>query len=256
MNALTIQFRLFGIQTTIQPMAWLILALLGGAFSLNSAEGLPHLLIFVVAGMLCILFHEFGHALTAKKLAGAHPEIVIAGFSGYATHAGARFTRWSYFATVAAGPALGLLPAFIVVLVLTGMSGSFVGTLDYFWSMLTLRFTSYDPATVESVSNYLALLFSRQETLNFLVLDLLNQLFFISTVWTVFNLVPIYPLDGNKLLGTLINSDYIASGVGVVLTIPLFIWAVQAQLYFTVFIVLILGYSNYQFYMALRRMRR
>ncbi len=256
MNALTIHFRLFGIQTTIQPMAWLILALLGGAFSLNSAENLPYVLIFVVAGMICILFHEFGHALTARRLAGAYPEIVIAGFAGYATHAGARFTRWSYFSTVAAGPAFGLIPALITVLVLTGMSGTFLGTLEYFWAMLCLRFTSYDPAVMESVNNYLSVIFARQESLNFLVLDLFNQLFFISTVWTVFNLVPIYPLDGNKMLGSLLNSDYIASGVGVVLTVPLFIWAMQAQLYFTVFIVLILGYSNYQFYMALRRMRR
>ncbi len=255
MESLTIRFRLFGIPTTITPTSWLVLALLGGAFTMTSIEGMQQVLLFIVAGMISILCHEFGHALTSRKLAGATPEVMISGFSGYATNEGGRFTRWSYFATVAAGPTAGLIPMVFAVLALSLASGSLPATLDFLWVVFYSLFAEPSEAMNEVVMNYLPLLFENNGWMNFWVLDFFNKLIVIGCVWTMLNLLPIYPLDGNKMLGTLLNSDYYAASVGVVVTIPLFIWAAQSQLYFTMLIVLFLGYTNYQFYMALRRMR-
>ena len=59
----TLRFSFFGIPVSIQPMAWVVLALLGGAFGVSTSEDLTQTLVFMAAGMLCLLVHEFGHAV-------------------------------------------------------------------------------------------------------------------------------------------------------------------------------------------------
>ncbi len=257
MNALTIRFTLFGVPTTIHPMTWLILALLGGAFRIQNAMDLSHVLLFVVAGLIAILCHEYGHALTSRRLAGAYPEVVISGFSGYAAHEGARFTRWSYFATVLAGPLAGLIPGIIAMIALGIQTQNLLGSAEYallssFISILPLELSD---DTMLRMRSFVSTTLQGEEAVSIPLFIFYSNLFFVSIIWTIFNLIPLYPLDGSKLLGSILNSDYTAALIGVIISIPLCFWALQTGSIFTILIVGYIAYVNFQFYQLMRSMR-
>ncbi len=256
LNALTLRFRLFGVPTSISPMTWLILALLGGGFGISHPDDVMHVLLFIVAGIIAILFHEYGHALTSRRLAGAYPEVVIEGFGGYASHAGARFTRWTYFWTVFAGPLAGLIPGAVAVVFLGIQTGAGWEAMQYaFYSSFCSLFTAN--AEIEgNMTDYIVKVLAGDQPISVNLFIFYNQLFFVSFIWTVFNLVPLYPLDGNKMLGSILNNDYAAATVGVIISIPFCLWAFQTGSFITIIIVVYLAYLNFQFYSALRRMRQ
>lgn len=141
-----IRFSLFGIPVQIQPWFWISLAIIGGGGNANSRDGILRLGLFLLAGLISILVHELGHALTGRAY-GARSEITLQAFGGLATFAGARFTRTQHFLVTAAGPAAQLALAAIVfllipdLLVLTSAVGHFWRVLTYislFWALINL----------------------------------------------------------------------------------------------------------------------
>ena len=90
-------------------MSWVVLAIIGGGFGVSDKDSLVQVLCFVVAGMLGLLAHEFGHALTGRILGAGPASIVIAGLGGVTRHAGVLSSRLYYFMTVLAGPMASLL---------------------------------------------------------------------------------------------------------------------------------------------------
>ena len=108
-----VSFSLFGIPVQIHPWFWISLAMIGGGGSANTQSGILLLALFVLAGLVSILVHELGHALTGRAF-GARSEITLQAFGGLATFAGARFTRLQHFLVTAAGPAAQLLLAAVV----------------------------------------------------------------------------------------------------------------------------------------------
>jgi Zn-dependent protease len=123
------------------------------------------IVLFILAGFVSILIHELGHALTARKF-GAHCEIVLQAFGGYAAYTGARMTRTQSFLITAAGPAiqivLGLTVRAILPFVMSLQPGA-----RYFLSVLAE----------------------------------------ISIFWALFNLLPIIPLDGGRLLDSILGPE-------------------------------------------------
>jgi membrane-associated protease RseP (regulator of RpoE activity) len=103
-----LRFRLLGIPVRVEPLHWVILALLGGAIYINSREDLIQVLLFMAAGFVSILIHEFGHALTGRRF-GARPEVVMHGLGGVAIFPSARFTRAQHLLVTGAGPAVQLV---------------------------------------------------------------------------------------------------------------------------------------------------
>lgn len=107
-----IQFRLFGIPTTIQPFFWVILVLFGWMWSGQYGNDPLAIALFVLAGFISILVHELGHALLFKKFK-RQVEIILHNFGGVAISMGPPLTRPQSFITTAAGPLfqviLGLL---------------------------------------------------------------------------------------------------------------------------------------------------
>ena len=77
-----IHFTLFGIPVYIRPSFWVVLAIFGGALSINSVEGLIYPALFVIAGFVAILSHEMGHALVGRRLGGGQQTIVLELFGG------------------------------------------------------------------------------------------------------------------------------------------------------------------------------
>ena len=130
-----IRFSLFGIPIHIQPWFWISLAIIGGGASANSKEAILHLALFMLAGLISILVHELGHALTGRAF-GARSEITLQAFGGVATFVGARFTRPQHFLVTAAGPGVQILLGLAIFLLIPDvmMLSPLAG---YFWKILT-----------------------------------------------------------------------------------------------------------------------
>lgn len=130
-----VSFSLFGIPVQIHPWFWISLAMIGGGNSANTQIGILLLALFVLAGLISILVHELGHALTGRAF-GAHSEITLQAFGGLASFTGARFTRPQNFLVTAAGPVAQLLLAAVILLVIPSHLTEFTPAA-YFWRILT-----------------------------------------------------------------------------------------------------------------------
>lgn len=130
-----IRFSLFGIPVHIQPWFWISLAIIGGGAYANSKEALLRLALFMLAGLISILVHELGHALTGRAF-GARSEITLQAFGGMATFAGARFTRPQHFLVTAAGPGVQILLGLAVFLLIPDVM-MLSSPAGYFWKILT-----------------------------------------------------------------------------------------------------------------------
>lgn len=130
----------------IQPFFWITLIIIGGGLNANSPSSILNVGLFTVAGFISVLVHELGHALTARKF-GAHSEIVLQAFGGYAAYSGVRLTRPQSFAVTAAGPAIQILLGLAIWVSLPLLpkinpnAAYFIFTLmgiSFFWAILNL----------------------------------------------------------------------------------------------------------------------
>jgi stage IV sporulation protein FB len=159
-----IRFSLFGIPVVVQPFFWLSLIILGAAGGADTSAEVFQILLFVLAGFISILVHEFGHALTARGF-GANTAITLEAFGGYAAYSGVRMSRLRSFLITAAGPAVQIALGLVGMLVLLGLSAG-----------------GYQLS--ENGRYFLAMLVN------------------ISIIWAVINLLPILPLDGGQMLNS------------------------------------------------------
>lgn len=231
-----LRFSLFGIPTEIQPFSWLLLALLGLSLYSHAASPLQPALIFVVVGMLSLLAHEFGHALTARAFTKTTPVIIIGNLGGV-TYTPARMpSRLTNFLMVLAGPmadfALGVLAAV--------MMGLQIGSLGAAFSIYTLEPLSLISGIQPPDSAYMALGIAIENgDISRFALLLYSNFFMICFWWTVFNLMPILPMDGGQLLLTATNKPKLTAGIGLVLSALLAIWFVTGG---GIFMTLMMGY--------------
>lgn len=157
-----LSFRLAGVPVRIEWSLLLILGLLG----LNAGDLLA-IGLWVAIGVVSIVLHELGHALTARA-AGADPHIELAGFGGvtrYEARGRAASRGWRLLISLA-GPATGVAVglATLAVDAALGRPGGYLGV-----SLSILLFTSFG--------------------------------------WSIFNLLPILPLDGGQALAQLLPGD-------------------------------------------------
>jgi len=140
-----VRFSIFGIPVEIQPFFWLILGIFGMiVVDATSPAGLLGVALFVLAGFLSILVHEFGHAFAGKAF-GSPTAIVLHSFGGLAAFPADAFTRLQHLIVIGAGPgvqiALGLLalvalpfaPSEALSLFLQWLAG-----ISIFWALLNL----------------------------------------------------------------------------------------------------------------------
>ncbi len=95
------------------------MALLGGAFTVDSAQGMLMVVLFMMAGFISILVHEMGHALMIRKY-GLQTQVTLAAFGGYASYQAGILSRKQSFLVTAAGPGLQIIFG-LLVLVLAGI---------------------------------------------------------------------------------------------------------------------------------------
>jgi Zn-dependent protease len=195
-------FKLFGI-TVYLHWAWFFAA----AYFINGAKGYSSSVWSVLeclALFAIVLVHEFGHQLACRSVGGQTHDIILWPFGGVA-YVSPPQRPGAQLWSIAAGPLVNvaLLPIFTVVLF------------------------------VARTANWSAIM----PNVYFFVLTL----WYINVVLLVFNLLPIYPLDGGQILRSLLwfvfgraRSLLIATilgFVGIAALIPILIWANQLWYY-------------------------
>ena len=177
-----LRFSIAGIPVRVHPLFWVLAVLLG-----SSSSGILQLLVWVLVVFISIIVHELGHAFAMRRY-GQSSQIVLHMMGGLTTPD--QYTWGSGFASIAltpnqeiiislAGPVSGFLLAGLASASVLALGGSIgMGTLLGFIPL---------PAMV-------ALPFGGS-ILNSFVINLL----WVNIFWGVFNLVPVYPLDGGNV---------------------------------------------------------
>lgn len=184
-------FRLFGIPVFLDA-SWILYAIFRFYFL---DRGQYHNKLFAVLEFLVIfgivLAHEFGHALACKSVGGRAERIVLWPLGGVA-YVQPPFRPGAHLWSIVAGPLVNvvLVPVTIAVAVLAGVASTALG------------------GDTEHLGD---------------VGTLLVAIAFINAVMLVFNLLPIYPLDGGQILQSIlwfivgpITSLRIVSVIGII----------------------------------------
>ena len=121
------------------------MAFIGGGLQAGDSREILSVIIFMLAGFISILVHEFGHALTIRNF-GLPTAITLHGFGGYATFPPNRLTRTQSFLVTAAGPGLQIMLALILIILsriipippasLLNLLVAYLIAVSIFWAVL------------------------------------------------------------------------------------------------------------------------
>jgi Zn-dependent protease len=164
---LDMRLRILNVPVRISPFFWLISLSFAFQWSAQAAGTLSRLQLLALSAFcmaVAVLFHEFGHALTARWFGVRTQEVILQLLGGVAVCEGQAPRLGGRLAVLINGPAAGLL-----------LAGALYGLLRL---LLWLR----QPAPDEAAVLALAILCS------------------VSFYWAVFNLLPILPLDGGQIM--------------------------------------------------------
>jgi Zn-dependent protease/CBS domain-containing protein len=160
-------FRIAGIQLRIHVTFLLIIGWLAfGYYSEGGSPAAAGRVLFVLLLFLCVVLHEFGHAIAAKGFGINTPDITLLPIGGVA-----RLER------------MPEKPAQELVIALAGPLVNVVIALGLFVAGGSSAL--FDPATIEKGS-------------------LIPQLLTINIVLVLFNLLPAFPMDGGRVLRALL----------------------------------------------------
>lgn len=229
-----LNFSLFGMPVRIHPFFWLVAVLLG----MRSAS-VAELLTWVAALFLAILFHELGHAVTMRAY-GFHPSITLYGLGGLASYndPGGYRSRGSgplgQVLISAAGPGAGFLLAALIVagIKLSGHQIQFRPGGSY------------------------GMQIAMDEIGSPLFTDFLFRILFISIIWGIVNLLPVYPLDGGQIAREVFLKLNPRDGIRQSLILSMITGAALAIVgllqWGSVFVALLFGYLAFTSYVTLQ----
>jgi Zn-dependent protease len=202
----------------VLPWFWLMAAFLGIDLL---RDGPLYLFIWMVVVFVSILVHELGHALTAEAL-GCPSSIVMYHFGGLAFHnPGWNYTRRVRMLITAAGPLAGLALFGIVYGILYA---------NFHLDFIPIEWLRSDPFRVAVLS-----------------------LIYVNLVWSLFNLLPVYPLDGGHLCREIclhfnrINGDRVAAFISMAVGIATAaIVAIRFQMAYAALMLAFMAFQSYQ----------
>lgn len=158
---LDLHFRVGPFPVRVSVWFFLGMAFLGSWSVFHPTLGALALGLFLLAGFVAILVHELGHAVAARSF-GRPARITLVMFGGYAEYYdGQPRAGWQRLTTALAGPAAGLALALVL----------FVSDTSVHWS-------------------------DRHAALDFFY----SVSLIMNVVWSLFNLLPIWPFDGGRAL--------------------------------------------------------
>jgi Zn-dependent protease/CBS domain-containing protein len=127
---------------------------------------------FTLLIFLCVLLHEFGHAFAAKTFGIRTPDITLLPIGGVARLERMPANPWQELVIAIAGPAVNVLIAVAIFLVIGGV----------------LPFHQFDLIDTPSGT-------------------LLDKLLLVNILLVAFNLVPAFPMDGGRVLRALLATQ-------------------------------------------------
>lgn len=225
-----IRFSLFGVTVSIHPTLWLTLAVLGGVLSSSGVEDLLSVSLFVVAGFICLLSHEMGHALVGRYFAGNRPDVHLAWLGGDCSHEGVNFTRVQGILMTLAGPVASMLLGLAAVMALC------LYVRDAYFGLFLSRYFLFNVIPGEALMEfpYMPLLF-------------FCNMIAVSFWWTVLNLLPIFPLDGGQIMHGLMRSPRQMHGVSLYIAVTLTVVFSVLGMWIACLFMLALSILNYRF---------
>jgi Zn-dependent protease len=205
---------MFGIGIYIHWTFLILLAYIAWANSASGPRGALLAVVFILAVFLCVVLHELGHALMARRFGVGTRDITLLPIGGVARLERIPEEPRQELLIAIAGPAVNVVIAAIL----------------YAGLALTSRPT---PMTVEGGATLATVINAVG----------LAPLLMVFNIWLVlFNLIPAFPMDGGRMLRALLASrlNYaratrIAAGVGQVIAILFAFWG----LLYSPFLVLI-----------------
>lgn len=245
----TLRFRLFGIPVQILPMAWVVLALLGGAMGVEDSSDLTQVAIFVVAGMLCLLVHEFGHAMVGRGAGALVDGVEIAGMGGTTSFMTLPPRRAGYFLMTLAGPVASLLLGLLLGVCFGLQLGNVWAGIRFAFLMPWQDMLPLDLQQQVVMGIY-------QNEVSHFALQVYSTGMLICFWWSLFNLLPLFPLDGGRLLGSVLNNYLIPCVLGLVVSVILAICALLVGQWFNVMILGYLAFINWQYFRVLTGRKR
>lgn len=163
-TAYDLRFRFLGFPVRVHPFFWIATLLLNGDGLLRL--GPEYLLIWVVVVFVSILVHELGHAIMFRRF-GADADIVLYAFGGLAIPTNHISGRWRRIVVSLAGPVAGFLLCGIV-----------------YGSNQALEWGQSADGRMPNGPQ---------------VWFLYRQLIWVNLIWGLFNLLPVFPLDGGHV---------------------------------------------------------
>ena len=221
-------FRLWDIDVHLH-WSWFVVAFYSISTRVPNYASPAWAVLEYLALFLIVLMHEFGHALACRQVGGKADQIVLwplGGVAYVAPPARPGATLWS----IAAGPLVNvvLLPVLIGIFHAVKATGTFEQSPDLY--------------------------------------SFLRAIIIIDVSLLVFNILPVYPLDGGQILRSLLwfplgkaRSLTVATVVGLIGGLALVAWAVVRQSYwlgFMSFFLLSNCWKSFQHARELRRIER
>lgn len=224
-------FRLFGVRIKIHFLFFLVAGglMLRMALMENQAVAWTDLLLFWgVLLLVVVLIHEFGHVFAARAVGGEAQEVVLWPLGGFASVDVPR-RPYAYFLSAAGGPAANIVLCVVAALLL--IAGGFWPNLHPLTNPFTAELRNYrDGRTYvsyygqpfpapketsdatngnETSSERIVVRFTERGLAPTWVVWT-QRTFYLSWVLLLFNLIPAYPLDGGRMLQSLVwaRRDY------------------------------------------------
>lgn len=202
-----VKFRLLGIPVRVNPFFWALAAYLGWESHDRAAE----LAVWMVAVFVSILVHEYGHGLTARYLAGQRPSIVLYQMGGLCFYDQEVRSPWRRLGVILMGPLAGLTLYALVTALAAAVLGFVFNPLTFLPVELA-RSLGLGPANLILALHSPPSWLVANQTLAEGVFRAYYDLSVINFYWSLFNLLPIYPLDGGQMTMTLLTMRDRAQG--------------------------------------------
>jgi Zn-dependent protease len=166
-------------------------------------SGIVRLCVFALVLFACVVLHELGHALTAKKYGVHTKDIIISPIGGVARLLQMPQNPRHELIIAIAGPAVNFLIALILGTILTIFTDQGIMPIG-------------DPQRIfDYPSNFLP------------------ALFVLNSILIIFNLIPAFPMDGGRILRALLSMRFgrkaatrWASILGQILALVFFSWGI------------------------------
>jgi Zn-dependent protease len=151
-------------------------------------------LIQLLTVFVCVTLHEYGHALAARRYAVETHDITLLPIGGVARLKQIPRVPIQEFVIAVAGPAVNVIIA-MLLLALVFLTGN--GWV--FAALYEVMAGTIDPADVEAARGVIDGIFGTPTLVGYLL-----SIFTINVILVLFNMVPAFPMDGGRVLRSLL----------------------------------------------------